>query len=53
MELAITCHVCGQEVDLPLLMSLPKDAPFGCPYCDEEVADAIRAYIVEKHRAAA
>ena len=43
MELTVTCLVCGQEVDLQLLMALPKDAPFGCPYCDEEVAEAIRA----------
>jgi hypothetical protein len=50
MELTITCLVCGQEVDLDLLMALPKNAPFGCPYCDEEVADAIRSYHAERRK---
>ena len=53
MGLTITCLVCGQEVDLELLMALPKDAPFGCPYCDEDVADSIRAYHAERQRAVA
>ena len=53
MELTITCLVCGQDVDLQLLMALPKNAPFGCPYCDEDVADAIRAYLAERRQAAA
>jgi hypothetical protein len=50
MELTITCLVCGQDVDLQLLMALPKDAPFGCPYCDEDVAEAIRAHHAERRR---
>jgi len=50
MQLTITCLVCGQEVDLPLLMNLPKDAPFGCPYCDEEVAEAIRTYLADRRK---
>ena len=53
MELTITCLVCGQEVDLQLLMALPRDAPFGCPYCDEEVAEAVRAEHARRRRAAA
>jgi endogenous inhibitor of DNA gyrase (YacG/DUF329 family) len=53
MDLTITCPVCGQVVDLPLLMSLPKDAPLGCPNCDEEVAAAIRAYLAERRQAVA
>ena len=53
MELTITCLVCGQDVDLQLLMALPKDAPFGCPYCDEDVAETIRAYHAERRREAA
>jgi hypothetical protein len=53
MELAITCLVCGQDVDLQLLMALPKDAPFGCTSCDEDVAEAIRAYLAERRQAVA
>lgn len=53
MELTITCLVCGQDIDLQLLMALPKDAPFGCPFCDENVAEAIRAYHAEMQRAVA
>ena len=53
MELTVTCLVCGQDVDLQLQMALPKDAPFGCPYCDEEVAEAIRAEHAKRRRAAA
>jgi hypothetical protein len=53
MELTITCLVCGQDVDLQLLMALPRDAPFGCPYCDEDVAEAIRAYLAERRQAVA
>ena len=51
--LTITCLVCGQDVDLQLLMALPKDAPFGCPFCDEEVAEAIRAHHAARWRAVA
>ena len=53
MELIVKCLVCGQDVDLQLLMALPKDAPFGCPYCDEDVAEAIRADYAERRRAVA
>ena len=53
MELTVTCLVCGQDVDLQIQMALPKDAPFGCPYCDEEVAEAIRAEHAKRWRAAA
>jgi len=53
MELTITCLVCGQEIDLQLLMALPEDAPLGCPYCDEDVAEAILAYHAKRLRAAA
>lgn len=50
MQLTITCLECGQEVDVPLLMDLPKDAPFGCLYGDEEVAEAIRTYLAERRK---
>jgi hypothetical protein len=50
MEVSVTCLVCGQEVDLELLMALPKDAPFGCPFCDEDVAEAIRFYLAERRK---
>jgi len=50
MELTVTCLVCGQDVDLQLQMALSKDAPFGCPYCDEEVAEAIRAHHAARWR---
>ena len=53
MELIVKCLVCGQDVDLQLQMALPQDAPFGCPYCDEEVAEAIRAEHARRRRAAA
>jgi hypothetical protein len=53
MELTVACLVCGQDVDLQLLMALPKDAPFGCPYCDEEVAEAIRVDHAKRRQAAA
>jgi hypothetical protein len=53
MELMVTCLVCGQEVDLQLQIALPKDAPFGCPYCDEEVAEAIRADRTKRRQAVA
>jgi len=53
MDLTVTCLVCGQDVDLQLLMALPKDAPFGCPYCDEDVAEAIRAHHAARLRAVA
>lgn len=53
MELTVTCLVCGQDVDPQLLMVLPTDAPFGCPCCDEDVAEAIRAYHAERQRAVA
>lgn len=41
MELIATCLLCGNDVDLALQLQLPADAPFGCPYCDHEVAEAI------------
>ena len=41
MELTVTCLVCGQDVDLARQLELEPDAPFGCPYCDPEVAEAI------------
>ena len=53
MELTVACLVCGQDVDLQLLMALPKDAPFGCPYCVEAVAEAIRADHAKRRQAAA
>ena len=53
MELTITCLVCDQDFDLQLLMALPKNAPFGCPYCDEDVAEAIRVYHAERRKAVA
>ena len=41
MELTATCLFCGNDVDLASQLQLPADAPFGCPYCDTEVAEAI------------
>jgi len=41
VELIVTCLVCGQDVDLARQLELASDAPFGCPYCDPEVAEAI------------
>jgi len=51
--LTITCLVCGRDVDLQLLMALPKDAPLGCPLCDEDVAEAIRDHHAARWRAVA
>jgi len=41
VELIVTCLVCGQDVDLARQLELEPEAPFGCPYCDPEVAEAI------------
>ena len=29
------CLICGCEIDLELVLSLPDETPLGCPYCDD------------------
>jgi hypothetical protein len=41
VKLSATCLFCGNDVDLASQLQLPADAPFGCPYCDHDVAVAL------------
>jgi hypothetical protein len=49
-ELTLTCLVCGQEVDSELLAAFIRNAPSGCPFCDDDVAEAIRVHLAERRK---